>query len=87
MIYTSLPRKINTTERNVDVKLEKTEKGRDKKSFTDDLLHAVAKKKYEELETIKANLRITKKKCECKHNILLIDKFIIEIESLQGVNH
>lgn len=87
MIYTSLPRKINVKEKKVDVKLEKTEKVRDKKSFTDDLLHAVAKKKYDELETIKANLRIMKKNCECKRNILMLDNWIINCEIEQGIKH
>lgn len=86
MIYTSLPRKISVKERNVDVKLEKSNKISDKKSFTN-IFDKVKQSNYLELEEIKASLREHLKQSKCKANKLVLEKWIIECEDMQGIKY
>ena len=76
IIYKSLPRKIVPTNRIED-----------KKTSFIDIFEIVKKKNYSELEEIKASLRLHMKKSECKANKLMLEKWIIEIEDLQGIKY
>ena len=60
---------------------------KDKKTNFVDIFEVVKKKNYSELEEIKASLRVHMKKCECKANKLMLEKWIIEIEDLQGIKY
>lgn len=76
IIYKSLPKKIVQTNRIED-----------KKTNFVDIFEVVKKKNYSELEEIKASLRVHMKKSECKANKLMLEKWIIEIEDLQGIKY
>lgn len=76
IIYKSLPKKIVQTNRIED-----------KKTNFVDIFEVVKKKNYSELEEIKASLRVHLKKSECKANKLMLEKWIIEIEDLQGIKY
>jgi len=67
-------------------KVNKPSKIVDKKSFTN-IFEVVKQKNYSELEEIKASLRVHMKKSECKANKLMLEKWIIEIEDLQGIKY
>ena len=60
---------------------------KDKKTNFTDIFEVVKKKNYSELEEIKASLRVHLKKSECKTNKLMLEKWIIEIEDLQGIKY
>ena len=60
---------------------------KDKKTNFTDIFEVVKKKNYSELEEIKASLRVHMKKSECKANKLMLEKWIIEIEDLQGIKY
>ena len=77
--------KVIPTNRKIG-KINKTELTIKKESF-EDILEAVKKKNYSELEEIKASLRVHLKKSECKANKLMLEKWIIEIEDLQGIKY
>ena len=60
---------------------------KDKKTNFVDIFEVVKKKNYSELEEIKASLRVHLKKSKCKVNKLMLEKWIIEIEDLQGIKY
>ena len=60
---------------------------KDKKTNFIDIFEVVKKKNYSELEEIKASLRVHMKKSKCKANKLMLEKWIIEIEDLQGIKY
>ena len=66
---------------------ETSEIKKDKKTNFTDIFEVVKKKNYSELEEIKASLRVHLKKSECKANKLMLEKWIIEIEDLQGIKY
>ena len=76
--------KVIQTNRKIN-KLSEIQK--DKKTNFVDIFEVVKKKNYSELEEIKASLRVHMKKSECKANKLMLEKWIIEIEDLQGIKY
>lgn len=66
---------------------ETSEIKKDKSTRFTDIFEVVKKKNYSELEEIKASLRVHMKKSECKANKLMLEKWIIEIEDLQGIKY
>lgn len=76
--------KVMQTNRKVN---KHSEIQKDKKTNFVDIFEVVKKKNYSELEEIKASLRVHMKKSECKANKLMLEKWIIEIEDLQGIKY
>ena len=76
--------KVIQTNRKVN---KSNEIPKDKKTNFVDIFEVVKKKNYSELEDIKASLRVHMKKSECKANKLMLEKWIIEIEDLQGIKY
>lgn len=66
---------------------ESSEIQKDKKTNFINIFEVVKQKNYSELEEIKASLRVHLKKSECKSNKLMLEKWIIEIEDLQGIKY
>ena len=67
--------------------MEKEEIKKDKKTDFINIFEVVKQKNYSELEEIKASLRAYMKKSQCKVNKLMLEKWIIEIEDLQGIKY
>ena len=76
--------KVMQTNRKVN---KSNEIQKDKKTNFVDIFEVVKKKNYSELEEIKASLTVHMKKSECKANKLMLEKWIIEIEDLQGIKY
>lgn len=68
-------------------KTEKTETNKKHIGFADNLMQEVLKARYTELEEIKSIINSAKKNSKHKCNVLLLEKFIVEIEREQGITH